>query len=135
MGELKLFTASYRRYQANMGVPVRTSNGYPRFVRYRISHSLKAAMPDRETINMTDQAEFERLYRRKLNAIGSDAVMAQLRAIAADAWGDDTRLVLMCFEDLAQPDTWCHRSTLGEWITEQTDLEVVELDPNAEGLW
>lgn len=120
---LQLFTLNYHRYAREMGVPVRTSNGYPRFVRYRIPYAVRELMPERATMDLP-AAEFEQTYRDRLGDIGVDAIRLRLEEIADDA--GDSRLVLMCFEKL-ELGLACHRTTFGRWWREQTGEEVAEV--------
>lgn len=127
MQRFTLFTLNYPRFRPEMGVPVRTSNGYPRFVKYRIDYAVKEVMPDRATIKMTDREEFTRLYRTKLNNAGLDVIASRFRAIAA-ATGDE-RLVLLCYENLEQAGNWCHRNIFAAWWQDMTGEQVRELGP------
>ncbi|HSX68516.1 hypothetical protein [Nocardioides sp.] len=122
---LSLFALNYHRYLPEMGVPVGTSNGYPRFVRYRIPYAVRELMPDRATMDLPP-TEFEKAYRDQLGEVGVDAIRQRLEQIADDA--GDRRLVLMCFEklELGSP---CHRTAFGSWWAEQTGEPVVELGP------
>lgn len=121
--DLDLFTLNYHRFQPEMGVPVRTSNGYPRFVKYKIPYAARELMPERATMNL-DPAEFERSYRDRLGEIGVEAIRVSLEAIAEDA--GDQRLVLMCFEKL-ELGLHCHRTAFGAWWAEMTGRPVIEL--------
>jgi hypothetical protein len=38
--------------------------------------------------------------------------------------GYDQDLCLLCFCDLTRPDGWCHRTMLGEWISQKTGEDV-----------
>ena len=38
--------------------------------------------------------------------------------------GYDQDLCLLCFCGLTRPDGWCHRTMLGEWISQKTGEDV-----------
>jgi hypothetical protein len=130
MPDIELFTLDYKRFKPEMGVPVRTSNGFPRFVRYPLTASMPSVMPEPHTIKWTDRERFWTAYSRKLSSIGVDDLRIGFRTIA-EHFGDN-RLVLMCYEDLTVPGKWCHRSLFAEWWTAMTGEPVIELGPKPE---
>jgi hypothetical protein len=131
--QLELFTASYRDFDPSMGVPVRTSRGYPRFWKLGRLQVLREAMPERAWMTMTDPAVFGELYRQKLDDVGAHVLLGRLEEIAAAA--GDRRLVLLCFENLEKPGAWCHRSALGRWFEEQTGVPVPEVGQGRRDPW
>ena len=38
---------------------------------------------------------------------------------------DETTVVLLCFENLAKPGLWCHRTMFAEWWTGETGELVI----------
>lgn len=116
----RLGTACYSLFRPDMGVPVATSVGKPKW------------MPGIDAINemapyglLTGYTEFEfRLkYHDRLDK-NEDKVKAALLRLSAKYPGE--RLVLLCWEDLRKPDLWCHRTMLAEWL-EARGLTVPEL--------
>lgn len=127
MQKFDLFTLNYKRYDPSMGVAVRSSNGYPRFVKFPLKHAVAETFPTWPMVkgNLSKE-EFARQYRELLNDRGLDVIASRFRAIAT-AEGDP-RLVLMCYEDLEKGE-WCHRTNFAAWWNEMTGEEVRELGP------
>jgi hypothetical protein len=126
----RLFTPDF-----NAGVPVQTSNGFPRFTMpYKAlllgnpALKLPQVYPARPTLNWSPD-RFVPAYRDKLNEVGVDAIRAAAAKIrAAVGVSDEVPLVLLCFEQLAKkPGTWCHRTLFGAWWHANTGEEVAEL--------
>jgi hypothetical protein len=66
--------------------------------------------------------QFVRLYRERLDALGVDRVIQLIRA-----FNDGRDVVLLCFEDLRDGTSRCHRRMLAEWIHERLGLMIDEL--------
>jgi hypothetical protein len=65
-------------------------------------------------------------YREALEAFGADQIRLRLEEIATAA--GDSRLVLMCYEDLTLGDgKWCHRTMFAEWWQDITGGVVREI--------
>lgn len=127
---LTLFTNRYQEYQTQQGVPVRITLGAPRFkLPYRIVHSVRELAPRREYFSKPLPA-FTAAYRQDLDRAGAERLAGLLQAIADTA--GDHRLVLLCFEDLADPTLWCHRRIFASWWKDVTGDEVRELGPRAD---
>ncbi|MEV4704531.1 hypothetical protein [Actinoplanes sp. NPDC049316] len=121
-----LFTCRYQRFRPDMGTPVRTTAGYPRFtLGYELAGHARLISPTWAMVSINDEATYRGLYRQMLDARGVDAVRDELQAIADQV--PDPRLVLLCFDDLSKPDGWCHRRMFADWWTEHTGTEVPEL--------
>ena len=130
---LSLFTCRYQRFQPGMGLPVRTTAGYPRFLPYQLAGHARLISPTWPMLKL-DQAAYLQQYRQLLDDAGEAAIRDELLAIAAEH--RDPRLVLLCFDDLSQPDGWCHRRMFAQWWTEQTREQVPELaEPPIESLF
>ncbi len=116
----RLFTSSYRAWRPEFGVPVRTSLGAPRWMTAPLVE-WPAVYPWGLFGKDLDEATFTRKYRARLHRQGPRVLreLADLR----EGYGD---LVLLCFEDLAKPGVWCHRTVLAGWISEQLGEEVLE---------
>lgn len=127
MQRFQLFTLDFKKYDPSMGVPVRSSNGYPRYVKYKMQHAAKETFPTWPMVkgNLT-QEEFGRQYFDLLDSRGLDVIASRFRAIAT-AEGEP-RLVLMCYEDLAKGQ-WCHRTYFAQWWEKMTGEVVAELGP------
>jgi hypothetical protein len=114
-----ILTCSYRAWREKMGVLVRTSVGAPRafpapLVEWPVTYPVGL-------LDITDPAEFRRKYRHRLHS-KTPRVLAELAELR-EAYAP-LSLVLLCFEDLAKPGAWCHRTLLGEWISQKLGEEV-----------
>lgn len=123
---VRLFTSNFwvmsRRTDA--GVPVRISNGRPKYaLAYSLVYKVPALFPAWSLVRGASRERFRREYFAALDAVGVEALREVFEAIAKEA-GDD-RLVLLCFENLTKPGVWCHRELFAEWWQERTG-EVVE---------
>lgn len=122
---VEFFTCSYTEFRPQMGVPVRTSLGHPRFkLRYGLVHAMPMLAPRRDMFHLDEEA-FEVAYHAMLDKTGVQKILAAGKAIVEQE--DDHRLVLLCFERLNEPGKWCHRSSFGRWFLIQTGEEVREL--------
>lgn len=61
-----------------------------------------------------DEDEFQARYEDRLNRIGADKIVAALEELASQH--DAPGCVLLCWEDLRKPDTWCHRRHLAAYL-------------------
>lgn len=131
MTGLQIYTGTYQRFEAHMGVPVRSTVGLPRFgLKYVLAGHWVSVTPQRAWLtDKVNEADFRRMYRHKLHKIGVDRVMQEAEDIATFA--GDNRVVALCFDDLRKPGMWCHRQMLGEWLEEQ-GVPVIELFPGPE---
>ncbi|MGW0822573.1 hypothetical protein [Streptomyces sp. NPDC002845] len=126
---LTLFTNRYQAFRPPQGVPVRITRGAPRFkLSYQLTHSVRELAPRAEYLTQP-RPDFTTAYRADLDVLGVQRVAALLEAIAGAA--GDHRLVLLCFEDLADPTLWCHRRIFAAWWKEATGDDVRELGPMA----
>lgn len=124
---LTLFTNRFQAFQPPQGVPVRITLGGVRFkLPYSLTHSVRELAPRRDYLN-APEPEFTAAYRADLDQLGPERIAARLQQIS-EAEGDH-RLVLLCFEDLAKPNLWCHRTAFASWWKDRTGDEVRELSP------
>ncbi|WP_329326711.1 hypothetical protein [Streptomyces sp. NBC_01689] len=123
-----LATCTYQEFTPDMGIPVRTTAGHPRFrLGYKVAGHAKTLTPTRALLaqNLPEDA-YEFSYRRQLTEVGIDAIRAELEAIAAQH-ESGRPLVLLCFDRLNKPGNWCHRTQAARFLTEQTGQEIPEL--------
>ncbi|MGA5599604.1 hypothetical protein ACPCUF_00960 [Streptomyces griseoincarnatus] len=127
---MDLATCTYQEFTPDMGAPIRTTAGHPRFpLGYELAGHARLITPTRELLvqNLPRDA-YEFSYRRLLAAHGIQRIYAELAALSARAGG--ARLVLLCFDrlDKLKPaDAWCHRTMWATWWLEQTGEKVPEL--------
>lgn len=124
---ITLFTNQIQAFQPPQGVPVRITLGGVRFkLPYSLTHSVRELAPRRDYLS-APEPEFTAAYRADLDQLGPERIAARLQQIV-EAEGDH-RLVLLCFEDLAKPNLWCHRTVFASWWRDCTGDEVRELSP------
>ncbi|KQW13720.1 hypothetical protein [Streptomyces sp. Root369] len=131
MSDLRIATCTFQEFQPEMGTPVRTTAGGVRFpLSYKLGGHARLVTPAWGLVQQArkgmaaDAYEFH--YRRQLNEAGVDAIRAELLAIAG-ANDLDSPVVLLCFDKLAVPGNWCHRSQFARFWNELTGEEVPEL--------
>ncbi|GAA0695337.1 hypothetical protein GCM10010193_57610 [Kitasatospora atroaurantiaca] len=126
---LTLFTARFQMFRPVQGTPVRITRGAPRFkLPYQLTHTVPELAPAAAYFNSPRPA-FAAAYRADLTRLGAGQIAERLGGIAQQA--GDHRLVLLCFEDLAKPELWCHRRIFADWWSETTGDPVRELGPMA----
>ena len=73
--------------------------------------------------------EFEKLYTDMLDKYGERKVMNCIMSIVGHAEGKD--VVLLCYEDVRDPDQNCHRTVLADWLNAHGFGDIEELpDPS-----
>lgn len=105
------------------------SLGHPRWrLGYSVSTKVKDLAPDKSMWDVSED-EFNRMYREKLDGIGEAEMENLINYLVRSA--DKKDIVLLCFEDIRIDGQYCHRTTLGRWLTEKLGIEVQELpDPS-----
>lgn len=121
-GKTMIYTSYYSSKKITPDhICIRISVGHPRWkLPYSVAGAIPYLAPDRAWIGM-ERAEYETLYRAKLEAAGVDKIRSEIRALAGDR-----PAVLLCFERL-QDGTWCHRRIFADWWQEKTGEIVPEL--------
>jgi len=127
-----IYLCSYKEYTRlhnDQRLPVRTSIGYPRNPpKYAGDMAvLREAFPNKEWLwpKGLPYDQFVEAYTTKLDQIGVPVIQAKLRELQVHSGRED--LVLLCYEVLATPQVWCHRTVFGLWWREKTGEEVIEL--------
>jgi hypothetical protein len=129
-----LFTCRYQRFDPAMGLPVRTTAGYPRFLPYALAGHARLISPTWPMVQIQDEALYRSQYEALLEGAGVDAIRGELEDIADEH--QQPRLVLLCFDDLSKPDGWCHRRMFADWWSARTGEHVPELaEPPIESLF
>ncbi|MEU8870465.1 hypothetical protein AB0D24_04730 [Streptomyces javensis] len=125
--QIRLATCTYQEFAPDMGTPVRTTVGHPRFpLSYQLGGIARSVTPTRHLLKIEAEDAYEFSYRRLLNDRGVDLIREELTAIAG-ANDLDVPVVLLCFDKLSKPGNWCHRTHFAKWWTDQTGEEVPEL--------
>lgn len=130
---IEIATCSYGEFRQELGVPVRTSVGFPKWF------PDQNGMFDWENVHpkfywkQLPYQEFRKRYMAMLDAHGPEKLRGDLLYMAEQyARHNDGRVpdrfVLLCFEKLSKgPENWCHRTMLAEWLKANLDLPSVEL--------
>ena len=106
-------------------LPLRISLGAPKFaLPYRLTADFRVIAPTNEILQIGDKDRYRREYRRYLDGIGVMTIQNALNPFR----NDDKEIVLLCFEDLRDPEKWCHRRFFAEWWEEKTNERVPELE-------
>lgn len=107
-------------------IPVRISNGLPRFWPDAETFPVCAELIPPKWIAFGDQdrEKAKKGYLGKLDTIGIDRIAARLDEIAKQH--GMMPLALLCYE---QDPAECHRSWVADWFQEHTGVEVPEVEP------
>lgn len=109
-------------------IPLRISLGAPKFsIPYSIAANFNVIAPTREILQIDNKEAYRHEYRHFLDTIGVTAIRNALRPFVQA----DKETLLLCFEDLRDPDKWCHRRFFAEWWEEKTNERVPELEESA----
>lgn len=144
MPEITFATCSFYEFRPEMGIPVRSSNGYPRFaLKYPLFHALEETFPRRSWMRLPYR-EFAPKYYEMCDALGTDFYRREAEQIRfseshnrRDERCKDMPVVLLCFErwnDPKKQPEFCHRSLFASWWNERTGEPVPEFGaaPKAE---
>lgn len=129
MTEIEIATCSYGEFRPEMGYPVRTSRGAPKWFTYPYM-SWENVFPSYAMLNMAlDQ--YRPRYLQMLDQRGTETLMGDLQFMSQEYakvnGGEVKPLVLLCYEKLSKgPDQWCHRSMLAGWLERNCGLAVAE---------
>ncbi|WP_406128026.1 ParB/RepB/Spo0J family partition protein [Streptomyces sp. NBC_00989] len=126
MTALRLATCTYQEFTPDMGIPVRTTVGRPRWrLPYELAGHAKTLTPTRDLLKIEAEDAYEAGYRALLTTRGIDAIRAELEEIAAQY--ESGRLVFLCFDKLSVANNWCHRSYAARYLSEHMGLTIPEL--------
>lgn len=121
---LSIATCTYSEFDRTMGIPIRTTVGQAKWFPHYPYGVWQNVTPDPWMLNM-GYDQFNEKYRQKLDRIGFDTLLADAQALheeLAPEWMHDDRypdqLVVLCFDNLAKPGKWCHRTIFGTWMGE-----------------
>ena len=126
----RITTGSWRHARpAPDDAVVGISRGVPRWrLPYFYQRCLLLA-PARSTFKLP-LPEYRPAYLAQLEALGVERILTMLAGYAQTASdGPKAGVLLLCWEDLSRPGTWCHRRMLADWLTERTGLVIPEQGP------
>lgn len=115
----RLFTSSYRAWRPELGVPVRTSLGAPRWMQAPLVEWRSVYPWGLLTRPRLEPEEFTRRYRHRLHQ-RTPRILAELQELR-EGYGD---VVLCCHEPAG---AFCHRRVLAAWLEEKLGEPVEEV--------
>lgn len=129
--EGKIFTSRFSNHGIVDGevTPVQISLGAPRFrTGYTILARLYDLAPGRAWMNARYD-DYKKKYLAQMHEKGFSAVVDMLYEVFVE--NGRKPLVLLCFEDVRNPEDFCHRRIWADWYEDLTGNEVPELyDPS-----
>ena len=107
------------------------SLGKPKFpLGYALESQCYSLAPKGYMLNM-EYEEYKEAYYQKLNDIGAMKIIDMVGKFELIAAMEGKELVFLCYEDIRNPEDWCHRTMFAQWYMEQTGEIIRELaDPN-----
>ena len=130
--DLSLTTFYFGRYAnpliaRNLFYTVRISCSAPKFyVPYDVDDSLDSVYPMGLVGGNLDRETFKTLYRKRLDS-NEELIKFQLNIIGGLAWHKKKYPLFLCFENLLDGKSFCHREFLAEWILEKKIANVEEI--------
>lgn len=130
--DLRLTTFYFGRYANPMIVNalfyvVRISCAAPKFcVPYDVDDSLESVYPMGLVGRDLDRETFRTLYRKILDS-NEEAIKFQLNVIGGLAWHKKKYPLFLCYENLLDGKSFCHREFLAEWIREKKIANAEEI--------
>lgn len=126
---IEIATCSYGEFKPEMGMPVRTSVGFPKWFSHP-SVAWENTYPRYSWLHLPYD-EYHAKYISKMNSIGADTLRQDL-VFMAETYEKLThaapeRAVLLCFEKLSKAGAWCHRTILATYLEEHLGCTIVEL--------
>ena len=122
----KLYTCAYRAFDPEMGLPIQTSNGRPKYpLAYSLTWKIPEIMPNWNLVKQYGRLGpqgFNDAYMRDLDKVGAESFHQLFGQLAAKT--GKSNLVIMCFEKHVAD---CHRGAFAEWWLRETGEEVPEL--------
>ena len=131
---MAIWTSRYSNRELKSGryFPVGISLGQPKWpLGYEVRNQCFSLAPKRYMLDIEDKEKYRTAYIRKIEDIGTAKIIAMVRKMAQEAASERKELVLLCYEDVRDGESWCHRTMFAEWWKEKTGEEIKELaDPS-----
>jgi hypothetical protein len=119
-----LFTCSYKAFRHEMGQPVVTSLGLPKWRPEAETWPRCWLIAPTPALFHGDGADFAAGYEARLDRFGPARIARTLEKIARQYQADSP--VLLCFETLAAD---CHRGQFASWLLDRTGELALEVIP------
>jgi hypothetical protein len=127
---LNFATCTYSEFKPDMGIPVRTTVGAPRWFPHKDMAHWKNASPLPYMLNMPID-QYREHYLAMLDKHGADVLYDDAHFIQQQfeqqSKYPSDRVVILCFDNLSKPGNWCHRTMWAQWWTRNTGFDVEEL--------
>lgn len=127
--DIKIFTSRYSNPELRSGkyTVVGVTRGLPKFnLGYILTDDIKDFGPPGYLFHENDRFVFTPKYFAYMDSIGIERVEHILSRYKV--YGKD--IVLCCYEDVREPNEWCHRLVFAEWYEQKTGCKINELyDP------
>lgn len=120
-----LATCSWFEFKDEMGAPIRTSLGFPRWKNPPVPAAYVTELTPRGSYFKAEHDEFTRQFLAQLDRYGVDQLYAKFVELSNFVSGQP--LVFLCFEKQAVNGDVCHRRLFAEWWEEKTGVAVPEL--------
>ena len=120
-------TASWSTVLPDSHARIGISRGRPR---RQSGYRIYSALAPGEWWNKVDIREFHALYMRQLSFLDPAEGLSDLHDLAGDRIP-----TLLCFERLAETESYCHRAFVADWFKTSLDVDVGEFgaEPNCVG--
>ena len=121
---MAIFTSRFSNPELKKGIYtlVRISMGTPK---WKIGYRIDGELPDLMPFGLKGRAFafFQQGYLARLDKIGVEKIKSRLQQFQSD----NKDLVLLCYEDIRKPGSWCHRTMFAEWWRKMTGETIEEL--------
>lgn len=121
-----IYTSRFSNPELNSGkyTVVGIVRGLPRFkLKYERAGNIIDIAPPRELFNEYNRERFTGPYMAHLDRLGVERISGQIQKYVD--MGKD--VVLCCYEDVRQPNEWCHRLVFASWWMKRTGQVIPEL--------
>ena len=129
-----IFTSRYSNPELKTGkyTVVGVTRGAPKFrLGYALAGNIMEIAPPGYLFNEYDRRRFTPAYFRYMDRTGVQRIQQLLEHYAA--YGKP--VVLCCYEDVRNPDDWCHRLVFAEWWLQRTGELIEELPDPSPNKW
>lgn len=108
---------------------VAISKGIPKWeLGYQLAGQIRELAPSGYLMHEQNREKFASGYIFQLDKLGEIGVQMLINKFKPN----ERDVVLCCFEDIRNPERFCHRTNLARWLQKRAGVEVQELyDPTA----
>ena len=129
-----IYTSRYSNPELKTGkyTVVGITRGAPKFkLGYSLACNIIEIAPPGYLFNEYNRDRFTPAYFRHMDKVGPQKVFQILRKY--ELLGKP--VVLCCYEDVRNPDDWCHRLVFAEWWLKRTGEKIDELPDPSPNKW